>query len=122
MASKMTETDSFGRYAFLESITVLIGSKEVSFTVHKDVVCDQSNFFRAACNGKWKEAAEKCVRLPEADPHIFGVYVGWLYTGKLDFSAENGKASILTYNRALAGDYMTFKTPLATLEQSNKSD
>ena len=40
-------------------------------------------------NGEWKEAHEKTVTLPETRPDLFAAYLGWLYTGQLDFKEES---------------------------------
>ncbi len=50
--------------------------------MHKEVLCDRSEFFRAACNGQFKEA-EGVVDLPEQDPTTFKHFIYWLYTEKL---------------------------------------
>lgn len=74
------------------------------FRVPKNIVCAESDFFKAACTGKWREASEKLVRLPEADPHIFGVYVGWLYTGRLDLSECVNDNPLPKYKEAMPND------------------
>lgn len=53
-------------YDYDSLITVLVGAGEERFTVHKDVICVKSKFFRAACSDRWQEGQEKVVRLPEA--------------------------------------------------------
>jgi hypothetical protein len=35
-----------------EVITILVGAEEHRFTAHKDVICDKSKFFRAACSDR----------------------------------------------------------------------
>lgn len=47
--------------------------------MHKELLCDRSEFFRAACNGNFKEA-EGVVKLPEQDPATFKHFIYWLYT------------------------------------------
>ncbi|KAK3715689.1 hypothetical protein LTR37_006914 [Vermiconidia calcicola] len=83
---------------YLEDITVLVGPDEKRYVVHKNLVCDNSSFFRAACNGDWKETKEKVVRLPEVDPDIFANYLGWIYTGELDVRDASSVASAPKYH------------------------
>lgn len=67
-------------------ITVLVGSEDEKFVVHKSAVCKNSKFFQAACGREWKEGQERVIRLPEADPEVFNVYAHWAYTETLDMS------------------------------------
>lgn len=50
--------------------------------MHRELLCDRSEFFRAACNGNFKEA-EGVVKLPEQDPATFKHFIYWLYTEKI---------------------------------------
>jgi hypothetical protein len=34
-------------------------------------------------NGEFLEATEQAAKLPEDDPHVFGLFLGWLYVGRL---------------------------------------
>lgn len=60
-----------------------MGPNELRFAVHKDVICKDSDFFRAACSTNWLEGQEKLVGLPEVKPNVFQVYLDWAYTGIL---------------------------------------
>lgn len=64
-------------------ITVLVGAEERHFTLHQDLVCNSSKFFRAACSETWLEGQEKLVRLPETDPDVFQEYCKWTYSGSI---------------------------------------
>ncbi|KAL0260913.1 hypothetical protein SLS55_004605 [Diplodia seriata] len=80
-----------------ETITVIIGSGSSSsnggaeeedeagrsFTIHRALICAFSPFFAAACRGPWKESRSGIIKLPDADPVTFDLYVKWLYTGEL---------------------------------------
>jgi hypothetical protein len=66
-------------------IVVLVGPKEHRFIAHKDVICADSKFFKAACSDRWREGQEKIVRLPEArSKRIFQKYMDWSYTHELE--------------------------------------
>jgi len=52
--------------------------------VHKATICRYSPFFTAACSQRSVKGKATVVRLPEADSRVFGVYVHWTYTEKVD--------------------------------------
>lgn len=60
-----------------------MGKEEFKFTVHEDVLVRSSKFFRAACNGGFKEAKEKIVRLPDLEVATFKTYIHWAYVGDI---------------------------------------
>lgn len=47
--------------------------------MHEKLLTHQSEFFRAALTGKFKEAEEKVVRLHDTEPEVFECVVHWLY-------------------------------------------
>lgn len=61
---------------------VLVGPEKYRFEIHKTLVCGESDFFKAALNGNFKEA-DGTITLPEQDPATFKSFVYWLYTGSL---------------------------------------
>ena len=81
LANKEWSAD--GIYSFLwgSLITACIGPEKHCFPIHKNLVCNASDFFKAACNGPFKEA-DGVVCLPEQDPKIFKHFIYWLYTGR----------------------------------------
>lgn len=65
-------------------VTLLVGESEKPFYVHLDLLCDASEFFRAAFKGNFQESSEKTMRLPEDDESIFELFVDWLYYQRYD--------------------------------------
>lgn len=63
-------------------VFVLVGPEKHRFDIHKALVCSQSDFFKAALTGNFKEA-DGTIALPEQDPTTFRYFVYWLYTGSL---------------------------------------
>ncbi|OSS51538.1 hypothetical protein B5807_03575 [Epicoccum nigrum] len=74
--------------------TVLVGSEKKRFIVHQDLLTCHSEFFRAALMGKFKEADEKIVPLPEDDEVIFGVEEGQDEQDNEDDEAEEGELEL----------------------------
>ncbi len=56
------------------------------------MLCHHSTFFDSALNGRFKEASEKSVSLPEESESTFAIFVAWLYSQKL-ISQEDGRDS-----------------------------
>jgi len=64
-----------------EMIEVVVGEDASLWAIHKKLLCDQSNFFKAAINGRFREGSEKRVVLKEDDNDAFSLFVQWLYSG-----------------------------------------
>ncbi|KAI9778216.1 MAG: hypothetical protein M1839_008333 [Geoglossum umbratile] len=70
-----------GKYS---DLTITCGSE--IFKVHRSVVCPRSQFFAAACNGKFKEGISGKIALIEDDPATVQRMLSYLYT--LDYEDE----------------------------------
>jgi hypothetical protein len=79
------------RYNGIVGIDVGAGDKRTIFRVHMALLTARSDFFKKALNGKWMEAEEKIVRLPEDDPTVYATYVHHLYTGELVVQPDEQK-------------------------------
>lgn len=55
----------------------------MSYTVHKNLICEHSQFFKTATKQEWLEESQEPIHLPEDDPDVFQVYLHWLYTNTL---------------------------------------
>ncbi|KAK3696781.1 hypothetical protein LTR37_017805 [Vermiconidia calcicola] len=65
-------------------ITVSVGSDNIEFTVHQDLICDRSPFFKAACSRNWTEAKERRINLPDQNPKAIKIYFEWAYSQRQD--------------------------------------
>ncbi|KAK5691976.1 hypothetical protein LTR97_011147 [Elasticomyces elasticus] len=73
------------RPSFTDTITVLAGEDETTFTIHKDTICQRSTYFRSACKPEWQDGqADKSIPLPGVQPGTFKLYAHWAYTGEID--------------------------------------
>ncbi|KAH0009655.1 hypothetical protein KCU78_g10623, partial [Aureobasidium melanogenum] len=73
---------------FQDTVNLIVGKNKKAYTLHKDLLCFYSNYFRAAFNGSFKEAAERKLELPDVEKHVFEAVQLWLYTRKLQKPTE----------------------------------
>ncbi len=98
----------------LDVVTVKAGKGERTqlFSVHKNLLCQSSDFFESALNGQFMESKTSYLELTTLDPMIFEVLYQWLYTGSvdhvLDFAAESNVDIDLLWLRVftMAHQYM----------------
>ncbi|TVY59229.1 hypothetical protein LCER1_G000216 [Lachnellula cervina] len=64
-------------------VTIHVGPKRKAFAVHKDLICNRSDFFSKAFNGPFEEGVESTMYLPEDDPQAFSALVAWIYRDQL---------------------------------------
>jgi hypothetical protein len=74
---------------FQGTVTLIVGQEKKAYTLHKDLLCFYSDYFRAAFNGSFKEATERKLELPNIEPSLFEVFQVWLYTRDLQGPPEN---------------------------------
>jgi hypothetical protein len=49
--------------------------------MHKETLCKNSPYFKAALEGNFKEARKRVIEMPEDNVEVFQVFRTWLYTG-----------------------------------------
>jgi len=64
-------------------VKILVGPKKVNFFAPSRLLTAYSPFFAAALNGRFLEATERVVRLPEEKPETFEWFLQWVTTGTL---------------------------------------
>ncbi|KAG9657191.1 hypothetical protein KCU64_g5367, partial [Aureobasidium melanogenum] len=69
--------------SYKEPVTLIVGATKEHYILHKDLLCFYSDFFRAAFNGSFKEAAERKIELPNTEVDVFEAFQVWLYTQKM---------------------------------------
>ncbi len=73
-------------------VKVYVGEEKQIWQLHEDLLCDRSEYFKRAFQGKFKEGHSKEIHLEEADPAAFGCFVDWVYGAPL----ELGMPAIMT--------------------------
>lgn len=58
--------------------------------MHKNLLCAVSDYFIAALEGNFKEAAEQKVELLDEDPEVIERFQLWLYTRDVLEEGEHG--------------------------------
>ncbi|THZ08701.1 hypothetical protein D6C91_10073 [Aureobasidium pullulans] len=64
-------------------VVVEVGPEKQAFSIHKDLLCFYSDYFRGAFDSSFKEAAEGKSSLPTEDPAILDIFNGFIYTRQL---------------------------------------
>lgn len=62
-----------------DTFTVIVGSAQISFKVPQDLLIHISSFFEKACKSRFRESAERTIRLPEEKESVFGHFYVWLH-------------------------------------------
>ncbi|KAH4037322.1 hypothetical protein HBI24_153670 [Parastagonospora nodorum] len=85
---KSTAAPVLGLAALGEVVAISIGIDQKIYHVHKDLICHHSEYFRAAYNGRWKEAQDG-VALDFVEAEVFNLFVHWIYTTGLPGTAKD---------------------------------
>ncbi|THW11129.1 hypothetical protein D6D23_10523 [Aureobasidium pullulans] len=68
---------------YKNTVVLSVGPSKQEFTVHRELLCFYSDFFRAAFNGSFKEATEGRIELPDTQVDVFEIFQVWLYSRSL---------------------------------------
>lgn len=66
------------------TVTLVIGPDSATFHVPKDILCVLP-FFRAALQGKFREASDNKISMPEDEPQNVAALIEFLYTGSYTY-------------------------------------
>ncbi|TVY24071.1 hypothetical protein LHYA1_G006988 [Lachnellula hyalina] len=66
-----------------EIVTIYVGPKRKSFTVHKKLLCERSSYFLKAFASGFKEGAEGVMYMKEEHVDAFENLVNWIYRDQL---------------------------------------
>ena len=83
----------------------------VTLSVHENLICASSDFFKKATRGEWKESRERSVRLEIFEEEVFQIYIHWLYRHTLPVRVDEpglvGNDEYLQLAKAyVLGDYL----------------
>ncbi len=60
-------------------VNIYVSDERKKFRLHRDLLCQRSEFFNSSFEGPFKEAAAQELALPEESVESFELFVGWLY-------------------------------------------
>lgn len=64
-------------------VDIYVGEERKKFRLHRDLLCERSEFFQASFGGHFKEAEAQELALPEDSVESFELLLGWLYGAPL---------------------------------------
>lgn len=71
-------------------VDIYVGTERKKFRLHRDLLCDRSDYLRAYFMGSIEEAKDNEIFLPEDDVESFKLFVDWLYGAPLqNISADH---------------------------------
>ncbi|KAK3630328.1 hypothetical protein LTR56_017504 [Elasticomyces elasticus] len=97
LPEKPSTTDTRACSDFESTAFISIGADAVMFTAHEQKLCQVSDYFLKAFHGAFAEGSSKKVHLPEERVADFGLFLDWLYTGKLTFPEQGDYAKYCDY-------------------------
>ncbi|KAF2759516.1 hypothetical protein EJ05DRAFT_526157 [Pseudovirgaria hyperparasitica] len=68
--------------------TIRIGPNRTKYTVHEDLLCQYSTYFRARLRGNFAESGTRAVQLEHITPEVFEAFLDFLYYGRLPTPPE----------------------------------
>ncbi|KAL8929717.1 MAG: hypothetical protein Q9172_000274 [Xanthocarpia lactea] len=63
-------------------VKIIVGPDNKTFYAYKELLCKKSAFFKAACEGAFKES-NGTINLPEQDPTVVNYFIHWSCSGQL---------------------------------------
>ncbi|KAI9053318.1 hypothetical protein LZ554_002281 [Drepanopeziza brunnea f. sp. 'monogermtubi'] len=100
----MAATRVLGDVMGEETVIITVGShKRKNFVVHKQLLCDASEFFAKAFKGGFKEAEEGVMEMLDDDPDAFAWFVTWLYRSEVP-EGETVFHQRILYNLYMLGE------------------
>jgi hypothetical protein len=66
----------------------VVGAQEERFKVHRELLCNNSDFFVSASKKEWMEFQKHQITLPDDDPGVVDLYIQWIYSGRI-FSRQS---------------------------------
>ncbi|KAI9640785.1 hypothetical protein NHQ30_010625 [Ciborinia camelliae] len=112
-----SEAFNFGKALGNELVIANVGEEKHKFTLHKDLLCNSVEYFRAAfAPDGFKESHDSVIDMPEDDPKVFELFVHWLYRGTIAEVKSRESEDIITLF-----DLYIFAEKLCINELANKT-
>ena len=79
------------RESFDTMVIVKVGPDKTVFRMHKRIICNVSPFFKVAFEGKFREAQDQILELPDENVDMFKYFQLWVYTDSIIAKGETVK-------------------------------
>ncbi|KAF9693608.1 hypothetical protein EKO04_008457 [Ascochyta lentis] len=80
-----SELPAFGSSLGDEIVTVVVGTEQKNYRLHKALLVHHSEYFCNALKAPWKEAEDGVVPLTDVDVEVFDLFARWIYTQKIPY-------------------------------------
>ncbi|MCJ1435526.1 hypothetical protein MMC27_004900 [Xylographa pallens] len=100
-------------------VTLIVGKKRRAFKIHHDLLCSASDYFKAALDGKFKEAEEQQIEFSEEKSDVVGCFQLWLYSGSI---IDDGESVMALEFPLLIGIYAFAESHLLAALQNHVID
>lgn len=87
-------------------VTIIVGSSQREYLLHKDLLCSKSAYFRGAFENRFKEGREGVLTLPHDDTKAFEIMIGWIYGGNVPAAIDEPGLQTLLYLYVMADCYL----------------
>lgn len=88
----MNLSNSYSRDLGTDTIGIVVGRPgldEKRYVVHKQLLTSQSEFFRNAFSGGFREGVENNIHLEDDDPTAIALFISWIYRGAIPGTGQN---------------------------------
>ncbi|KAK6530016.1 hypothetical protein TWF694_003390 [Orbilia ellipsospora] len=85
-------------------VTVKVGGCDQEYHLHRNVLCSESPFFKAACKSSFREGISRHIDLPTIKPQTFEQILVWLYTSDYELPEKGDHDTI--FDLYSAADYL----------------
>lgn len=69
------------------NVKIYAGPNQIEYNAFEETLCELE-FFRACLQGKFKEATEKIIKMPDDDAHAVAALIEYLYTGHYTYASN----------------------------------
>ena len=83
-------------------VNIFVGAERKRYHLHRDLLCDRSDYFTACFIGEFREAQENELSLPEDNIESFDLLVQWLYGAPLKKISSNADVPVYLNLHVLA--------------------
>ena len=78
-----------------EIVTLVVGEEKAVFSVHRELLCAQSEYLRGQLKGNFAESKKSIIELKEDPPRAISTFLDWLYKDAITLNRTDLNHSIL---------------------------